>query len=75
MLLNHYCFLLCQSLLIGWSSLLEEHQYDTAAIYAGIDDLLKGMSSNVTVTVDNIFNDNFEIASRCRNHNIGELFI
>ena len=54
---------------------LEEHQYDVAAVHVGINDLLKGMSNNVTITVDSICNDIFEIASRCHNHNIGEVFI
>ena len=54
---------------------LEEHQYDTAAIHVGINDLLKGMSNNVTVTVDNICNDIFEIALRFRNYNTGEVCI
>ena len=40
--------------------LLEEHQYDAAAIH---------------VTVDSICNDILEVALRCRNHNIGEVFI
>ena len=53
--------------------ILEEHKYDAAAIQVGINDL--GMSNNVTVTVDSICNDIFEIALRCRNHNIGEVFI
>ena len=55
--------------------ILEEHQYDAAAIHVGINDLLKGMSNNVTVTVDSICNDIFGIALRCRNHNIDEVFI
>ena len=33
------------------------------------------MFNNVTVIVENICNDIFEIALRCRNHNIGEVFI
>ena len=33
------------------------------------------MSNNVTVTVGSICNEIFEIALRCRNHNIGEVFI
>ena len=53
--------------------ILEEHQYDAAAIHVGINDLLKGMSNNVTL--DNICNDILEIALRCRNYNIGEVFI
>ena len=40
--------------------LLEEHQYGAAAIH---------------VTVDSICNDILEVALRCRNHNIGEVFI
>ena len=48
--------------------ILEEHQYDAAAIYVRINDLLKGMPNNVTI--DNICNDILEIALRCRNHNI-----
>ena len=35
--------------------ILEEHQYDAAAIHVGINDLLKGMSNNVTATVDDLF--------------------
>ena len=50
--------------------ILEEHQYDTAAIHVGINDLLKGMFNNVTVIVDSICNDTFEIALRCRNRDI-----
>ena len=53
--------------------ILEEHQYDAAAIHVGINDILKGMPNNVTV--DSICNDILEIALRCRNHNIGEVFI
>ena len=53
--------------------ILEEHQYDAAAIHVGINDLLKGMPNNVSV--DSICNDILEIALRCRNHNIGEVFI
>ena len=53
--------------------ILEEHQYDTAAIHVGINYLLKGMPNNVTV--DSIRNDILETALRCRNHNIGEVFI
>ena len=53
--------------------ILEEHQYDAAEIYVGIDDLLKGMPNNVTV--DSICNDILETALRCRNHNIGGVFI
>ena len=40
--------------------ILEEHQYDAAAIHVRVNDLLKGMPNNVTV--DSIFNDIFEIA-------------
>ena len=54
-------------------TLMEEHQYDAAAIHVRINDLLKGMANNVTV--DSICNDILEIALRCRNHNIGEVFI
>ena len=53
--------------------MLEEHQYNTAAIHDGINDILKGMPNNVTV--DSICNDIFEVALRCRNDNIGEVFI
>ena len=53
--------------------ILEEHQYDAAAIHVGINDLLKGMPNNECV--DSICNDILEIALRCRNHNIGEVFI
>ena len=53
--------------------ILEEHQYDAAAIHVGINDLLKGMPNNVCV--DSICNDILEIALRCRNHSIGEVFI
>ena len=53
--------------------ILEEHQCDAAAIHVGINDLLKGMPNNVCV--DSICNDILEIALRCRNHNIGEVFI
>ena len=55
--------------------MLEEHQYDTAGIHLHINDLLKGMSNDVTLTVDSICNDVFKVALRCRNHNIGEVFI
>ena len=57
--------------------ILEEHQYDydAAAIHIVINDLLKRMSNYVTVTVDIICNEIFEIALRCRNHDIGEVFI
>ena len=41
--------------------ILEEHQYDAAAIHVGNNDLLKGMSNNVTV--DGICNDILEISS------------
>ena len=51
--------------------ILEEHQYDAAAIHVGINDLLKGMSKNVTV--DRICNDILEIALGCHSHNIGEV--
>ena len=53
--------------------ILEEHQYDAAAIHVVINDLLKGMPNNVTV--DSIFNDIFEIALRCRNHNVNEVSV
>ena len=53
--------------------ILEEHQYDAAAIHVGINDILKGMPNNVTV--DSICNDILEIALRCCNHNIDEVFI
>ena len=53
--------------------ILEEHQYDAAAIHVGINDLLKEMSKNVTV--DSICNDILEIALGCHNHNIGEVFM
>ena len=52
--------------------LMEEHQYDAAAIHVRINDLLKGMANNVTV--DSICNDILEIALRCCNHNISEVF-
>ena len=52
--------------------ILQEHQYDATAIHVGINDLLQGMPNNVTV--DSICNDILEIALRCRNHNIGEVF-
>ena len=48
--------------------ILEEHQYDVAAIHVRINDLLKGMPNNVTV--DSICNDIREIALRCHNHNV-----
>ena len=53
--------------------ILEEHQYDAAAIHVVINDLLKGMPNNVTV--DSIFNDIFEIALCCRNHNVNEVSV
>ena len=53
--------------------ILEEHQYDAAAIHVRINDLLKGMSNNVTI--DSIYNDILEISLRCCHHNIGEVFI
>ena len=53
--------------------ILEEHQYDAAAIHVGINDILKGMPNNVTV--DSICNDILEIALRCRNRNNSEVFI
>ena len=40
--------------------MLEEHQYEAAAVHVGINDLLKGMPNNVTV--DRICNDILEIA-------------
>ena len=55
--------------------ILEEHQSDAAAIHVRINDLLSRMFNNVTVTVDSICNDIFEIALHCHNHNIGEVFI
>ena len=42
--------------------ILEEHQYDAAAIHIGVNNLLKGMPNNVTV--DSICNDILEIALR-----------
>ena len=57
---------------LNHNMILEEHQYDAAAIHVGINDLLKGMPDNVTV--DSICNDILEIVLRCRNHNIGEVF-
>ena len=53
--------------------ILEEHQYDAAAIHVRINDLLKGMSNNVTI--DSICNDILEISLRWCHHNIGEVFI
>ena len=56
--------------------ILEEHQYEASAIHVGgINDLLKGLSNSVTVTVNSICNDIFEISLGCRNYNIGEVFI
>ena len=52
--------------------ILEEHQYVAAAIYVRINDLLRGMSNNVTLTANSICNDIFETALRCRIHNIGK---
>ena len=44
--------------------ILEEYQQDAAAIHVGINELLKGMSKNVTATVNCICNDIFEIVLR-----------
>ena len=52
---------------------LEDYQYDAAVIYVGMNDLPNGMSNNVTV--DSICNGILQIALRCRNHDIGEVFI
>ena len=53
--------------------ILEELQYDVAAIHVGINDLLKGTPNNLTV--GSICNDIFEIALCCHSQNIGEVFI
>ena len=46
-----------------------KHQYNTAVIHVGINDLLKGMPNNVIAY--SIYNDILEIALHCLNHNIG----
>ena len=51
---------------------LEEHQYVSTTIHVGIHALLKG---TLNVSVDSICNDIVESALRCRNHNLGKLFI
>ena len=48
--------------------IFKEYQYDAAATHVGTNDLLKGMSNNVTV--NSICNDTLEIALRCRNLNV-----
>ena len=51
--------------------ILEEHQYDAAAIHVGINDLLK---SRTNISVSAIAKD-INITLRCRNHNIATIFI
>ena len=53
-------------------STLEEHQYDTAVIHVGINDLLK---SRTNIKVSEIAKDIINIALRCRSHNIATIFI
>ena len=52
--------------------ILEEHQYDAAAIHVGINDLLK---SRTNISVSAIAKDIININLRCRNHNITTIFI
>ena len=53
--------------------ILEDDQYDAAAIHVGINDLPNGMPDNVTV--GGICNGTLEIALRFRNRGIGKVFI
>ena len=52
--------------------ILEEYQYDTAAIHGGINDLLK---SRTNINGSEITKDTINIALRCQSHNIAAIFI
>ena len=52
--------------------ILEEHQYDAAAIHVGINDLLK---SRTNIKVNEIAKNIINIALRCRSHIIATIFI
>ena len=50
------------------TAVLAQHQYDSAIIHVGINDLLNGSR------VEQISKDVIEIAQRCRNRSIGKVF-
>ena len=52
--------------------ILEEHQYDAAAIHVGINDLLQSLTN---INVYEIAKDITNIALRCRSHDIATIFI
>ena len=52
--------------------ILEEHQYDAAAIHLGINDLLK---SRTNINVREIAKDTINTALRYRSHNAATIFI
>ena len=52
--------------------ILEDNQYDAAAIHVGINDLLKSCTN---INVNEITRDIINTALRCRSHNIAAIFI
>ena len=52
--------------------ILEEHQYDAAAIQVGISELL---NCRTNINVNEIAKDIINIALRCQIHNIATMFI
>ena len=52
--------------------ILEEHQYDVAAIHGGINDLLK---SRTNINVNEISKDIINLALRCRSHKFQQSII
>ena len=53
--------------------ILQEHEYGRAIIHVGINDLIKNPNENKDTA--KIARDVINIALRCRNHNIGTVFI
>ena len=51
------------------ATVLAQHQYDSAIIRVGINDILNGSSTQ------QISKDVIEIAERCRNRSIGKVFV
>ena len=51
------------------TAVLAQHQYDSAIMHVGINDLLNGLS------IEQISKDVIEIAQRCRNRSIGKVLM